>query len=258
MTSDMERQLKQKEEQRSRFIQALEAMTEWTSSNEDAITYEPFMFKFGQVCQRVLELLSGFCAGFSMFLILSVYTTGTGSDYGNFVQAYSMHYVVTQKVFIATSLAGVLLSLIPFAHEAGLSRRKEVKGTKGRSGSGDDLNGENAGFMKGIDRFLEQQGLQPFRRLGSIQLWAFIGCLIASIITTSIEQGRTAEQIRSLPTSLVSKLHISIIIRGVLHVIAWLAIMINPLPIGGGAGGVLLTVPSEAAGRNSAGVSAPK
>ena len=223
--SELGAQLRQKEMEQNKLLAALEAMTAWTTSKEDAKNYEPFLEQFVFGCRRLLELLVGFCAGFSIFLLLSVYAVSGNRDYANFLQVYSMHYVVTQKVFFASSLVGVFLAIVPFAHDAGLTRRREI-GQKGK----DEGKDAAEGVFRRVHDFMDQQGLTPFRRLGNIQLWAFVGCLIASIITTSVEQGRTPDDIRGISPDLVSRLHIAIIVRGAFHIIAWLAVFFAPLP----------------------------
>ena len=241
VTSADAKRLDAKQREQGKLLDALEAMHTWTTAKEDARNYEPFFAQLAFLVKRFLDLMVGLCAGLSLFLILACYAISGNSDWNKFAVFHAYHYKVSQPLFMIISLLGVVLSLFPFAHESGLTRRRTfgLKGGAGKGGATESADGaeptaeevqRKTSAFRGLNSFLDAKGLQPLRRLGSIQLMAFVASLGCTIATTSIEQGRTPLEIQTLSSALLSRIHIAIIVRGCFHVLAWFAAFFAPMP----------------------------
>lgn len=191
------------------------------ASDYDAKEYEAFAASVIDYLRRLADLLGGFAAGLSAFMLLAVYVDRDASSSEFFLMVYSTYYHSTQKIFMIISVFLIVLMLAPMAFELAMKspNRAFLVGRR------PDGTSELAPTIRDV---LQSSSSSPYRYLVNIRFVMYVAALLATIVITSVEQNRNADQVRALSSSEVSRLHAGIIVRGALHILALIFQLANP------------------------------
>lgn len=165
---------------------------------------------------RVLEMITGFFAGFSVFFLLSSFAGKKDST--AFLSSFADHFDYTEKAFMFAALFLAVFSLIPFAFKAAVpSLYRDVAADKGPPKI-------DAGGVALLSR-TKQLISAPIHLIGvNFHFFLFFSVVVCNFIVTSAIQDRSSTVVQGLSGSDASRIQGAAIARSALFILAWLTL----------------------------------